>query len=211
LQELNQKLEIIENNYQNNKIKLHALDLDKKNIVPFLEKQIEQKERLEYLLEEQNDLIKLRNTINLAKEELENAYYEMKNNVTPRFTEKLSETISKITGNKYNHLKINDENGLMVELEDGSYKNCNVLSIGTIDQMYLSLRLSALKEITEENIPILLDEAFCYYDEERLRNILIFLNEQTTNQVLIFTCSNREKEILDELKIQYNFVLLNNI
>ena len=32
------------------------------------------------------------------------------------------------------------------------------LSVGTIDQMYLSLRLSSLKEIVKENVPLILDE-----------------------------------------------------
>ena len=83
------------------------------------------------------------------------------------------------------------------------------MSIGTIDQLYLSLRLSAMNEISEERMPIILDEAFAYFDNERLENIIKFISENyDKNQVIIFTCSNREKEILDKLNIKYNLVNL---
>ena len=73
----------------------------------------------------------------------------------------------------------------------------------------MALRLSAFEEITEEKIPIILDEAFAYYDNIRLENILSYLNNYyTDNQILIFTCTDREKQILDRLKIEYNFIKL---
>lgn len=203
--EINQKIENEEKQYQEFKIKLHTLELDKKNIEPFIEKQIEQKENLNYLLEEQKEIIQLGNAINLAKDELENAYHEMKNEITPKFTQQLSYLIQKVTNEKYQVLKLNDENNLMIELKDGSYKNANDLSIGTIDQMYLALRLSALEEITKEKIPILLDEAFCFYDEKRLENILKILYNSYDNQVIIFTCTKREKELLDKIQLEYNY------
>lgn len=203
--EINQKIENEEKQYQEFKIKLHTLELDKKNIEPFIEKQIEQKENLNYLLEEQKEIIQLGNAINLAKDELENAYHEMKNEITPKFTQQLSYLIQKVTNEKYQVLKLNDENNLMIELKDGSYKNANDLSIGTIDQMYLALRLSALEEITKEKIPILLDEAFCFYDEKRLENILKILYNNYDNQIIIFTCTKREKELLDKIQLEYNY------
>ena len=52
------------------------------------------------------------------------------------------------------------------------------LSGGTIEQLYLSLRLSMAKEISDENMPIILDEAFAYYDDERLKNTLEFLSNK---------------------------------
>ena len=71
--------------------------------------------------------------------------------------------------------------------------------------MYLSLRLSALDEISKEKMPIILDEAFAYFDNERLKNILEYISkEYPDNQVLIFTCSNREEEALKSLNIEYN-------
>ena len=58
-------------------------------------------------------------------------------------------------------------------------------------------------------MPIILDEAFAYYDEERLENILKYLNEECKdNQIIIFTCTNREKEILAKENIKYNIINL---
>lgn len=97
----------------------------------------------------------------------------------------------------------------MVELENGEYINANRLSIGTIDQLYLSLRISAMSEISKETMPIILDESFAYYDTQRLENILKYLNNNyKNNQILIFSCSHREKEIMDKLKVEYNFIEL---
>ena len=73
--------------------------------------------------------------------------------------------------------------------------------------MYLSLRLSAIEEITREKMPIILDEAFAYFDNQRLENILEFINNNLNeNQVIIFTCSNREKDIFDKNNIKYNYI-----
>ena len=89
----------------------------------------------------------------------------------------------------------------------GNYVNANFLSIGTIDQIYISLRISSIDDLTPENMPIFLDETFAYFDNSRLENILSFLNTKYKDkQIIILTCTKREMEILDKLKIDYNKV-----
>ena len=62
---------------------------------------------------------------------------------------------------------------------------------------------------TKEKVPIILDEAFAYYDNERLKNILIYLTtEFSDRQIIILTCTKREKEILEHLNIQFNNIIL---
>ena len=78
------------------------------------------------------------------------------------------------TDNKYNNVNVSDEEGLIVQIDNGNYVPAERLSVGTIDQMYLSLRLSSLQEISAEKMPIILDEAFAYFDNQRLSNILKF-------------------------------------
>ena len=53
----------------------------------------------------------------------------------------------------------------------------------------------------------MLDEAFAYYDNKRLKSALEFLNN-VDNQVIIFTCSNRERDLLEQMCIEYNYVQL---
>lgn len=96
---------------------------------------------------------------------------------------------------------------MVTEVENGNYVLVDRLSAGTIDQLYLSLRLSIIKELAEESIPIFLDESFAYYDDERLKNILRYINEEFKNiQVIIFTCTEREKQLLDKLNVDYKLI-----
>lgn len=203
------ELEKIQNDINKNKLEIHSLELDKNNILPKLEKLAEMEEELEELNEKEQNLINLNTSMELAKQVLETAYIKMKENVTPKFTENLSKNIEKISNGKYKNVRINDQEGIIVEKENGEYISSEKLSIGTIDQLYISLRLGAIKELSEETMPIILDEAFAYYDEERLANILKYIGEEfKNNQIIILTCTNREREILENLKIKYKNIEL---
>ena len=202
-------IEKMQEELNKNKLELHSLELDKNNIMPKLERLASMEEQLQELNEKETMLNKQNSAIELAKEVLEIAYTKMKENVTPKFTENLSKNIEKISDGKYKKVKINDEEGIIVEKQNGEYISAEKLSVGTIEQLYLSLRFGAIKELSEESMPIILDEAFAYYDEERLKNILTYISkEYENNQIIIFTCTNREVEILDKENIKYNLVNL---
>lgn len=201
---INFELDKIQSDINKNKLEIHSLELDRNNILPKLEKLAEKEEKLEALREKEQQLLKLNNAIELAKKVLEDAYIKMKENVTPKFTNNLSRNIENISNGKYKNVRINDEEGIIVEKENGEYISSEKLSIGTIEQLYISLRLGATKELSEETMPIILDEAFAYYDHDRLTNILKYINEEfKKHQIIIFTCTNREKKILENLKIDY--------
>lgn len=202
-------LEQITNEINEGKIKLNTLEIEEKGISSQLEELITLQEEHENLSEQLKEIEQKNYEINLAKEFLEKAYEKMKTNITPKFTENLSQTIKNITNDKYSKVNINDENGLIIEMQNGEYVSAEKLSIGTIDQLYLSLRMSMVEEISKEKMPIILDEAFAYYDDERLENILKYLIERFNNhQLIIFTCTNREKEILNKLNYKFNNIEL---
>ena len=208
-EDVNAKLEEIQNDINEKKLELHRIELNKNNIMPQLEDLAQIEEQLVSTEEEYDGLMKKNNSMIVVKQALENAYEKMKNNVTPKFTNSLSENIAKISNHKYNRVAINDENGMMVELASGEYVPAERLSLGTIDQLYLSLRLSMNKEVSAENMPVILDEAFAYYDEERLENILKYLADNYKDkQIIILTCTNREENIYDRLGYEYNKVRL---
>ncbi len=209
LENQNYEIENLQNKINNKKIELHSLELDKKNIEPKLDDLSKIEEELVNNKEKMSTLQKLNLSFELAKDILNTSYEKMKNTVTPKFTQELSKNISKITDGKYNNILFNDEDGLIVELENGNYVPASKLSIGTIDQLYLSLRLSMVEELSKEKMPIILDEAFAYYDTERLENILKYINEKFIgHQIIIFTCTNREREILKKLNINFNNIEL---
>ena len=203
----NYEIQKTENELNNKKIELHKLELDYKNIEPKLEKLSNIEEKLVNNNEKMLTLNKLEASMNLAKEVLSQSYEKIKNTVTPKFTKTLSNSIENITNGKYTNVVLNDEVGLIIETENGNYMPISRLSIGTIDQLYLSLRLAMVEDLSEEKMPIILDETFAYFDNERLKNILKYLEKRFSNyQIIIFTCTNREKEILGKLEIPFNFI-----
>ena len=204
-----QEINSLQSKINEKTLKLHTTEIDYNNINPKLEKLINIEEELESLLNDRKDLKQKSYEIKKAIETLEMAYNKMKEEITPKFTEKLSDTIKNVSNNKYNKVKINISGEIIVEDSNGNYINAENLSLGTIDQLYLALRLASIEEITEETMPIILDEAFAYYDNERLKNILEYMSKEYKNrQIIIFTCTNREKSILNSLEINYNLVTL---
>ncbi len=191
------------------KLELTKLEMQRKEMLEKLEKTSEIEEKLENLKENLQELIKYNETINIAKEALEKAYIKMRENVTPRFSNNLSNAIQNISNEKYKTVKVNEEDGLIIETENGNYVPADLLSIGTIDGLYLTLRISSIKELTKENMPIILDETFAYFDSERLENVLKLLDEEyKENQILILTCTERERKALEKLNISYNNIEL---
>ncbi|HJJ15268.1 MAG TPA: AAA family ATPase [Clostridiaceae bacterium] len=204
---INLKLGLIQSKINDTQIEIHKLKLEKESVEPRLDKLAQIEEQLNNNYEKLNNLNNLNDSMEYAKNILEKSFEKMKNSVTPKFTNNLSETISQIFNNKYSKVKFNEENGLIVELENGDYVPADRLSIGTIDQLYLSLRISMIDELSEEKLPLFLDESFAYYDNNRLENALKYITNNLENrQTLIFTCANREKEILDKMGITYNYI-----
>lgn len=168
-------------------------------------------EELDRLEDEKLELLSLNNSYNLAKQGLENAYENVRSSLSPDFTRKLSEIASKVSNGKYKNINFIDTDGLVIEIEDGRFLPVERLSQGTVDQMYLGLRLASIDTISNEKMPVILDETFAFFDDDRLKNILEFLNNECEGkQIIIFTCSKREIEALDRLKIDYNYVELEN-
>lgn len=123
------ELENIQNSINKNKLEIHSLELDKNNILPKLEKLASMEEQLEELNEKEQNLLKDNIAIELAKQVLETAYIKMKENVTPKFTKNLSKNIEQISSGKYKKVRINDEEGIIVEKENGEYISSEKLSI----------------------------------------------------------------------------------
>ena len=199
----------IEKTINNNRIRIKGLEIEYNTIVPQLDEMVVLEEKREADKEKLAELREKESIINIAIENLMDAYEEMKTTITPKFTKNLSESIQKISSNKYNKVTINDENGMIIENNRGEYVEAIKLSTGTIDQLYLALRLSMIDELSKENLPIILDESFAYSDNNRLKNMLQYLTSDLNNhQTIIFTCTDREQKMLEEMNIPYNVVEL---
>ena len=202
---------ICEKNDKINNLKIEKIA--KQNQKNFMEEDINEiakvQEELDRLEIEKKELLSLNNSFNIAKECLESAYENVRSSLSPKFIYKLSEIASVVSNGKYNEINFTDVDGLIVEIEDGRCLPVERLSQGTIDQMYLGLRLASIDTISKEKMPIILDETFAFFDDDRLENILKFINDNYSDrQIIIFTCSKREIEILNKLNIEYNYVNL---
>lgn len=203
------ELEKINKKINEEELKLHKINFDEKEIEEKYNELINIEEKLALAQENYDELQMLNNSMNLVKEILTNAYEKMQNSVSPKLTAELSRNISEITNGKYNNVKFNEDQGMIVEMENGNYILAERLSSGTIDQLYLSLRLAILDSMSEEKIPIILDEVFPHFDDKRLENILKYINNKFGDrQLIILTCNRREEETLNNLKINYNLINL---
>lgn len=201
--------QIIEDNKENInnlQLELHKIQLDKNNIEPKLEELIELEEKLDIEQRKLEQLEKRKRIYEITNEIMEESYEEMKNSIVPKFTKALNENVKMFSNENYNEVIIKD--GILVKLKNGEYVPIEKLSIGTIEEIYLALRLSMINELSKEKMPIILDEAFAYFDDDRLANTLEFLSN-VDNQVIILTCTNREQEILDKQGIKFNYIKIN--
>ena len=189
----------IENKYQNIIFKLSAIDAEKNIMEKTVFKLSEITEKIEKLQEEKEELLNYNKAFDIAKELLIKSYDELKDNIGPMFNDRLSYIASKITENKYNDISINRSNEIKVRNESGELVDLELLSTGTIEQINLALRIAMLETVSKEKLPLILDEAFAFYDDKRLENVLYFLLEEyKERQVIIFTCSQREIDILQD-------------
>ena len=207
--EVSDEIDNKDNRINSIKFRMQTLEGRTREINNKIEELSEIEEKIASLEEEKEELLALNNSYNIAKECLMTAYEKVKENISPKFTQNLCNIISKISDGRYSNVMLNDTDGLSVEIENGSYVPASRLSVGTIDQMYLSLRLSSIDEISKESMPIILDEAFAYFDEARLVNIFKYLSDSfSKNQIIIFTCSGREIEVLDTMRLRYKLIEL---
>ncbi|MBK1811385.1 AAA family ATPase [Clostridium sp. YIM B02505] len=136
--------------------------------------------------------------IEVAQAIMDESFKEIQKSFGPVLNEKVTAILSKITMGKYSDVKINETFEITIkQSSDGRYIKAEYLSNGAWDQAYISLRLALIDMIFEnKNVPIILDDAFVQYDDERLENILNYLYEiSDMRQIIIFTCQKRELNI----------------
>lgn len=114
--------------------------------------------------------------------------------------------LSYITGERYDSLFIDQNLRIFVNTKE-TMLPLEQASTGTIDQLYLSLRLAMAKLLQKERkeyLPLLFDDSFAMYDENRLAAALSFVNKAYPAQILLFTCHKREAEVLQQLDIPFH-------
>ena len=168
------------------------------------EKHIEElQERLERIKKAKVEIT----AIEEAKNEIEDIAKEIRGSFGKKINERASYYMDKITNGKYSSLSIDEHLNISVNSKK-TLVSASKLSKGTVEQVYMALRLAAADIIFQDDKkPILLDDAFAMYDNKRMGNTLKFMSENM-EQVILFSCHTREKVMADKLGLKYNFIKL---
>lgn len=114
--------------------------------------------------------------------------------IAPKLAERASLHLALITGGAYDEVLISRDLEISVRIPETNRMHEHPeksLSKGTVDQIYLALRLALVESISEngESIPMLLDDPFANYDDQRLGlTMQLIQGISAHNQVLLFTC-----------------------
>lgn len=162
--------------------------------------------------EEINSLIRKREfteesiqALNISLKVLEESSKEVRKSFTPFINTKMQKIIQAITNGTHKGIVTDEALDIsFVENVNSNIvtENLDYLSDGTIDQVYIAMRIamSDFLSADTENIPFIIDEAFSQYDDNRIYNTLLFLNGNSENrQLMFFSCKKRELDIAREI------------
>ena len=146
------------------------------------------------------ELEKTYSAVVLAQQTLEHAKLELQRRFAPRISKRAQELFGKLTGGRYERITLGQDFSLEAAAAgENTLHGTLWRSDGTVDQLYLALRLAVAEELTPE-APLVLDDAFVRFDDTRLAQALDILKETGENkQVILFTCQSREMKLMEEL------------
>ncbi len=187
--------------------KLAALRSKEENIIA------QRKEQETYLVEinKLKEQIAANNVENAALDLAIRTIQDLSEEIYDSFGSVLNEQVSalvrRITNNKYTEVRIDDQLKVMVK-SGNSYISMDYLSTGTIEQIYLALRLSVANVLIAEDLPIIIDDIFVTYDYQRLYDTLSCLNEHLNRQIILFTTNPGLQEMAANIGIANHAITL---
>ncbi len=165
------------------------------------------KEKRDAISQKFDALEKEKKAIDLAISKINEISVDIYNDFGGRLNENISDIVDIITDGKYSDVKL-DENMHISVYDDDHYMPIEYLSSGTIEQIYLAVRLCIAGLLCRDRMPIIVDDIFTSYDEHRLKNALYALSRIDTDQIIILTSNNSIGDMLDDLSMEYNYIEL---
>ena len=178
----------------------------------FMEKTEEQlqacvaaKERYGELKQRQSRLQKEIDALTLASDTLERLSDELYEEFEAKFAGALSEYAVAFTDHAYETLTADEDLNLKAVTEDRSLEVFDV-SFGTGEQFYLALRFAAADVFDpEKKNPIILDDSFAAFDDQRLESAILAL-QKCGRQILVLSSTGREEAAAKRMGITYEAV-----
>ena len=156
----------------------------------------------------ENDRIREEITaIELAQETMTDLSSSIRDSFGLYLNKEASRLVNGITGGIYDSMSI-DENLNVFLNTKRKLVPIDQVSSGTMDQVYLALRLAAARLLQGDGelLPLIFDDSFTQYDDERLRTALKWMAEAYGGQMIIFTCHKREAQMLRAHQVEYNYI-----
>lgn len=150
--------------------------------------------RLEQVEEELERRRREYQAISIAMETLQQANAQLQQRFSPQLNRAAGALLSRLTGGKYHALSLDKELEASASGErDVLPHSALYLSKGTVDQIYLAVRL-AVCDLCLPDAPLVLDEALATFDDVRAKRALeLFQELAQQRQILLFSCHHREK------------------
>ncbi len=136
--------------------------------------------------------------LEIAQSTLAVASNELQRRFSPQISKRAQALFGKLTDGRYTRLTLGDDLTIHAGTDTESTLHSALWrSEGTVDQLYLALRLAVAGELTPD-APLVLDDALVRFDDQRLAEALDVLTEEAeTKQVILFTCQKREQNLLN--------------
>ncbi|MDV2583421.1 ATP-binding protein [Alkalibacillus haloalkaliphilus] len=108
----------------------------------------------------------------------------------PKILNFTTKIFNEVTRAAYIDVRFSQEETLIVQHQNGKWFDVKQLSDGTADQLYIALRLALNESLNEaQGFPFVLDDAFVHFDEERKKQMMsILLNQSENQQLIYFSC-----------------------
>ena len=169
----------------------------------------DQTESLKQVLAENDRIREEITAIDLALETMTKLSATIRDSFGLYLKKTASELISGITGGIYDSMSVDESLNVFMNTRTRLVP-VEQVSSGTMDQIYLALRLAAAKLIQPEGdyMPLIFDDSFVLYDEDRLHTALKWLKKAYPGQIIIFTCHQREAQMMTADQIAYHLVTM---
>ena len=137
---------------------------------------------------------------------LEKIRVEYEQNRQPETLREASEYMSQLTSGKYTRIWTPLAHDILfVDNAEGQSLPVQVLSRGTREQLFVSLRLALVSAYGRRGIhlPMILDDVFVNYDAGRTRTACSVLREfaKQGHQLLVFTCHEHVWRMFQDIKV----------
>lgn len=135
-----------------------------------------------------------------ASEHLLRANEALESRFSPQIAAMAGTYLDQMTDGKYARLLLDREmNVQAAEPDSGILRPSAALSCGTVDQLYLAVRLAMARLLLPQDTPMVLDDALINFDDVRAANALRILEQEAqSRQILLFTCHGREARLLQQ-------------